>query len=387
MVRREVDVLIVGAGIVGAALAASLHGSGLSVVIIEATPLQPVSDAWDTRIYAISPGSAALLDGLGAWDSMDATRIGPVQRMDVRGDQGARVVLDAYEAGAERLASIVESSRIQQALWRTLHALPTVTVLPGVQGTALRWSAHGALMELNDGNQVTAKLVVAADGRSSWVREQAGIESRRSDYQQLGVVANFVCARPHHQTAYQWFRADGVLAWLPLPKNTVSMVWSTDAAHAARLLALPEQALADQVAQAGARSLGDMRVLTSAAAFPLSLLRVASSVQPGLALIGDAAHGVHPLSGQGVNVGLRDVAELSRVLHTRGQASCGDLQLLRRYQRARRGDVLAIQNVTHGLHHVFRSHNPVLAALRNVGMSVIQGLGPLKSKLVQQAII
>ena len=386
MVSSNVDVVIVGAGIVGAALAVSLRNSGLQLAVVEASPPERTTGAWDTRVYAISPGSARLLSDAGIWQQIDSARLGPVHAMDVRGDHGARLVLDAYEAGVSELAWIVESGRIQHALWQALQQQDNVLLRAGVSGVALGWSGDNARIELSDGSVMTSSLVVAADGRPSWVRGQAGLEARRGDYHQSGVVANFACERSHRQIARQWFREDGILAWLPLPDDVVSMVWSTDPDHAAELAGMPADVLAGRVAAAGGHELGDMHLVTSPAVFPLSILRVPSLVAPGLALIGDAAHGVHPLSGQGVNLGLRDVAALSSVLLARGDAPCGDLALLRRYERRRRGDILVMQGVTDGLHRLFQVRNPLVAALRNAGMDILQRLEPLKSTLIRQAL-
>ncbi len=386
MVNTEVDVVIVGAGIVGAALAVRLAKSGLRLAVVEPVPPAAPADTWDSRVYAISPGSARLLSEAGVWQQIDPHRLGPVHAMDVRGDHGARLVLDAYEAGVAELAWIVESGRIQHALWQSLQQQDNLYLLTGVSGVTLAWTGERSRLELSDGSVVSAGLVVAADGRPSWVRQQARLEARREDYHQSGVVANFACEHSHRQIARQWFRADGILAWLPLPDDVVSMVWSTDPVHAAELAGLSPDQLAARVADAGGRVLGDMHLVTPPAVFPLSILRVPSLVAPGLALIGDAAHGVHPLSGQGVNLGLRDVAALASILLARGDAGCGELALLRRYERARRGDILAMQGVTDGLHRLFRTRNPLVAALRNAGMDVLQRIEPLKSVLIRQAL-
>lgn len=392
MVKSDFDVIIVGAGIVGAALACALRDSGLNLALVEPHPVASPTEEWDTRIYALSPGSASLLANIGVWETLDQRRICPVYTMDVRGDLGANIVLDAYQAGVSQLAWILEGNRIQYGLWQAMQNQANLTLVSGTKGENLCWSepsssSRRATLTLDDGRQLRADLVVAADGRPSWVREQAGIEARREDYQQSGVVANFACEHTHRNIARQWFREDGVLAWLPLPDHTISMVWSTDQAHTQALLAATPEQLAEWVAQAGNNSLGKLRTLTSAAAFPLSILRVSPIVAPGLALVGDAAHGVHPLSGQGVNLGLRDVAELARLLKQRGAAHCGDLVLLQHYARARRGDIVTTQSVTDGLHHLFRHQNPVLRLLRNVGMDVAGRVGPLNSWLVQQSLV
>ena len=386
MSGQTYDVIIVGAGIVGAALAVALRDSGLQLALVEPHPPSVPETALDTRIYAISPGSATFLESLGIWQNLDQRRISPVYAMEIRGDNTAQLTLDAYREGVPQLAWIVESNRIQHGLWATLQNQSNLTLFAGTRGAELAWSASAARLVLDDGNKLTSRLIVAADGQQSWVRAQAGIASRREDYQQFGVVANFTVTRPHRGIARQWFRADGVLAWLPLAGDAISMVWSTDAAHSQALLAASAEDLAGQVALAGGHSLGKLSQLGRAAAFPLSINRVASLVKPGLALIGDAAHGVHPLAGQGVNLGLRDAQTLAQVLLQRGGAGCGEPALLRRYERARLSDIGAIQSVTNGLHHLFASRDPLLAKLRNMGMEVTNQIGPLKSWLVRQAL-
>ena len=386
MTAHTYDVVIVGAGIVGAAFAVALRDSGLKLALIEPHPPTPPSTDWDARIYAISPGSASFLQSLGVWQTLEQSRIGPVYGMHIRGDSGAALEFDAYRAGVPQLAAIMESGRIQYGLWAALQEQANLTLFAGAACAELGWSATGARLELADGSVLHSKLIVAADGGQSWVRAQAGIDSKREDYLQSGVVANFVTERAHRGIARQWFRGDGVLAWLPLPENHISMVWSTDAVHTQALLAASAQQLADEVARAGGHELGVLRQVGRTAAFPLSINRVSSLVQPGLALIGDAAHGVHPLAGQGVNLGLRDALELAQVLQQRGAADCGELALLRRYERARRGDIAAMQTVTDSLHHLFRSQHALVAKLRNAGMDFTNQLTPIKAWLMRQAL-
>jgi ubiquinone biosynthesis UbiH/UbiF/VisC/COQ6 family hydroxylase len=206
------------------------------------------------------------------------------------------------------------------------------------------------------------------------------------DYEQVGVVANFVTARPHDGTAFQWFRSDGVLALLPLPGQRVSMVWSTPEAHARELLRLDAGALASRVADAAQGVLGTLEVVTPAAGFPLKRQHVAHVVEPRAALIGDAAHNVHPLAGQGVNLGLRDARELAHVLATRGARSdCGDYPLLRRYERARKEDIAALELTTHGLEKLFGNSAVWMAGLRNLGLTLVDSQPALKSALARRA--
>ncbi len=382
------DVVIAGAGLVGATLALALGDAGLSVTLIEPRAPAVYDDRWDRRIYAVSPGSAALLAQVGAWQGMAAERVARVETMRIFGDApGASLAFSAYDAGLGELAFIAESGRMQAALWQCLARAPHVRILCPAQCVALRLHEACAEMEFDSGTILRAQLVVGADGAQSWVREQAGIRVAEYDYGQCGVVANFSCALPHRDTAHQWFRADGVLALLPLPGNRVSMVWSTAEAHARELLALDAAALASRVGDAGNGVVGALQVITPPASFPLKMQRVAQFVAPRLALVGDAAHNVHPLAGQGVNLGFRDARELAAVLRRRGaQHDCGDLALLRRYERARREDVLSMQLATDGLQKLFASRAVWLSQARNLGMRIIQSRHRLKNLLVKHAV-
>jgi 2-octaprenylphenol hydroxylase len=390
-VTDSFDIAIVGAGLVGASLALALAHSGLSVALIEPREPEPPGEAWDSRIYAVSPGSVAYLSGNGAWQGVDHARVARVDTMRIFGDAPrAELTFSAYEAGLRELAFIAESGRMQMALWQRLLRAPHLRVFCPARCEALvRHDRHSDVM-LEGGISLRVQLVVGADGAQSWVREAAGIKTGVSDYHQCGVVANFACSQPHHGTAYQWFREDGVLALLPLPADhataRVSMVWSTGEAHAHELCALDTAQFAQRAAEASQNMLGVLDVITPAAAFPLKLRRVAQFVTPRLALVGDAAHNVHPLAGQGVNLGFRDARELAAVLCDRGaQTDCGDYALLRRYERARKEDVLSMQLATDGLQKLFSTQAVWWARLRNTGMQWVDGLPAVKSLLVKHA--
>jgi 2-octaprenylphenol hydroxylase len=220
------------------------------------------------------------------------------------------------------------------------------------------------------------------------VRTQAGVGVNTRDYGQLAVVANFATGIPPRNIARQWFRKDGVLAWLPLPENRMSMVWSTDPAHARKLLAMPPAELGATVAEAGENLLGPLSLITPAAAFPLRLQNAEVMVKPRLALVGDAAHLVHPLAGQGVNLGFHDVIGLEETLNNRNvQADVGDYALLRRYERSRKMDISAMQITTTGLHALFGSDLPGAGRLRNLGMAFTNRQQWLKRRLMAHAMI
>ncbi|HTP97064.1 MAG TPA: UbiH/UbiF family hydroxylase [Burkholderiales bacterium] len=385
----DFDVIIVGAGLVGASLACALRATDLDLALVEAgPPPQPVRDGWDSRLYAISPGSVDFLDAIGAWQRIDLERICPVTDMEIFGDDGrARLDFSAYAAGVAELCSIVEAGALARALWACLAELGGVELVCPARCAALDWSGECARLQLEDGRELRGKLIVAADGAGSWVRACSAIRVTTLAYRQTAVVANFSCAEPHRDTARQWFRADGVLALLPMPGARVSMVWSTSEQHATELLALSTEDLAVQVADASGACLGALTLVTPPRAFDLSLQKVDRLIAPRLALAGDAAHNVHPLAGQGVNLGLQDARELARVLAGRGvQTDCGDYRLLRRYERARREDILTLQFTTHALQRLFAADGRTAGWLRNTGLALANHLPPLKHALIERAL-
>lgn len=383
------DVVIVGGGLVGAGLALALQRAGLAIALVEPQSPQvpPTGAAWDNRIYAISPGNAEFLESLGAWMRLDPQRVQRVEAMVIRGDGPAgRLEFSAYDAGLRELAYIVEGAALQQALRAAIADAAQVYVACPAQAASLQVDAAAARVTLTDGRVLQGQLVVGTDGGDSWVRRAAGIPAQVSDYRQLGVVANFETEQNHGGTAFQWFRADGVLALLPLPGKRVSMVWSTAVEHAQALLALDAQGLADAVAEASGGVVGRLRMITPAAGFPLRLTQVASLVAPRVALAGDAAHSVHPLAGQGVNLGFRDARELAAVLAARApQQDCGDFSLLRRYERARREDIATMGLSTDVLQKLFAARSVWVSGVRNSGMGVVNRLPFLKSLLIRHA--
>jgi 2-octaprenylphenol hydroxylase len=378
------QVAVVGGGLVGAAAALTLLRLGLDVRLLEKSSPPAPTEAWDTRIYAISPASELLLTELGVWQRLAAERLQPVYRMDVVGDARGQLRLDAYQTGVERLATIAESGRVQQALWQTITALDPTALSAHAGVERVVWGTPASTLYLSDGSSLNADLVIAADGGHSHIRELAGLTATTTDYGQHGVVANFACERPHRGSASQWFggTADGdVLAYLPLPGNRVSTVWSTN--EATELLALDAATFSQRVEAASGSRLGALTLLTPPVAFPLQLTRVPRIHAPGLLLIGDAAHGVHPLAGQGVNLGFGDVATLRAVLAGRGLARCGNVALLARHARQRAWPVMQMQGALDGLYHVFRL--PAARGLRNTGMSLLDRAGSVKSALIHAA--
>jgi 2-polyprenylphenol 6-hydroxylase len=380
------DVVIVGGGLAGLALACALRDTRLKIALVEnRTPSR--SAGWDARVYAISPANADFLQAIGAWKHLDAGRIAPIDAMQIVGDGGGRLDFSAYESGVAQLGWILESSLMTCELWENVKRQGNLTLLCPAAPAALDLHEDAARLTLADGQILSAKLLVGADGRDSWVRAAAGLPAIDTPYGERGVVANFACERPHRGIARQWFRDDGVLAWLPLPGNRISIVWSTPDAHAEALLALPADELGARVGAAGDHELGTLTLLTPASAFPLRLLRVPHTIAPRLALVGDAAHGIHPLSGHGINLGYQDAKVLAELLAATPEwQDIGDARLLRRYQRARREETLLMQTTTHALHELFRNSLPGLKPLRNIGLRLTNGLPVAKNLLVRYAL-
>lgn len=381
------DVLIIGGGLVGASVAAALKESGLSIALVEAQPMSFSGEGWDSRVYAISPGGAAFLGECGAWQRLDMSRVQQVEQMRVFGDDDSELEFSAYQIGAPELAFILENRLMQKALWEVLQEQSNVTLFHPARCASLEWRDDAVRLQLEDGRELRARLIVGADGRDSWVRREAGIIEPPTLYQQHGVVANFVAEKPHRGIAFQWFQPDGILALLPLPSQMVSMVWSVSPERADALLQLPHEELRAAVASASQHTLGDLQLVTPPAAFPLRLLNLPHIVKPRLALAGDAAHNVHPLAGQGVNLGFRDARQLAKTLLERGpQADCGDLHLLRRYDRARQEDILSMQLTTDALKKLFNNRNPLLRTMRNLGLNATNRVTPLKKLLARHAL-
>jgi len=381
----DFDIVIIGGGLAGASLAAALAESGVRLALIERkVPPSPGAD-WDSRVYALTPASRAFLDRIGAWRRLEAERVTPIYDMRVFGDDGrSRLDFSAYESGALQLAATVESSRLHHALWQGFERQRNLSVLCPAAPSELRRAGNRIEIGLEDGKVVTAKLAVGADGAESWARQAARIEARSGSYAQLGVVANFACARPHRNIAYQWFRSDGVLAYLPLPDRRVSIVWSAPETHARDLLALAPAAFCARVSEAGGEALGALEPLTPPAAFPLSRMSVDRIVQGRIALIGDAAHVLHPLAGQGVNLGLGDAHSLADLL--RGASDPGDRLLLRSYERARAEDILALRWVTDGLFRMFGAEYRIVARIRNFGLNLTNSTTVVKTLLARRAM-
>lgn len=390
----KTPIVVCGTGIVGLATALALARRGQQVTLLGPrqtfTPATP--EIFHPRVYAISPASQRFLASLGVWNMLDAQRLTPVQAMEIHGDGAGLVNLNAWQAAIPELAWIVESGEIERALTQAVQ----IFGLNWIEEKFTTYRKAGDTdpsLTTDQGTVLQAELSIAADGAQSPLRAAAGLSVDVKPYGITAIVAHLNCARPHQGTALQWFNDQGVLALLPMPSTQagaqVSMVWSLKASLAQELLALP---VAEQAAQLSVRlaaltagHLGELTLRGAVHAFPLSLNQ-SPMIGERIALVGDAAHRLHPLAGQGLNLGLGDVEALVSVLAEREAfRSPGDAMVLRRYQRARAEPVLAMRLVTDGLHRLFATQSPAAAWLRNVGMSAVEKLPMIKRYLIAGA--
>lgn len=385
------DVLIVGAGMVGSTLACSLAKTSLRVGVLEANP--PTA-AWDTdsidlRVSAITAASQQIFKRLGVWDEMVAQRVSPFREMQVWDAGGNGVIhFDSADIGEDRLGHIIENRVIQKALLDRLMTLENIEFICPARLASMDIHADAAEVELEGGRRITAKLVVGADGGNSQVRQLAGIGTRGWSYDQKAIVAAVKTSEPHRETAWQRFLPEGPLAFLPLSNGGCSIVWTTSPDHADELLGMDEQVFMDELTQAFDTKLGKIVECGPRAAFPLRLQHVNSYVKERLALIGDAAHTIHPLAGQGVNLGLLDAAALSEVLGVACDKNhdIGAFHVLRRYERWRKGDNLLSMAVMDGFKRLFGSSLEPLRTLRNFGLNATNAVMPVKNQIMLHAM-
>ncbi len=381
------DVAVVGGGLVGKTAALAMTQAGLKTALL-AQPAAPraADTAFDARVYALSASSQALLERLRVWQALEHTRLAPVYDMRVYGDAQAELHFSAFQAAVPQLAWIGESSLVERALDAALRFQPNLSWID-TRAQGLDITPERATLSLANGEVISADLVVGADGAHSWVRSQMGAKVKRRDYRQTGVVANFKAAEPHRETAWQWFRDGEIVALLPLPDGHVSLVWSAHTAHADELLALDPAQLAAEVERVTHRQLGALDCVTPAQGFPLALQTVDRLIAPRVALVGDAAHLIHPLAGQGMNLGLRDVAALADAVASREAfRDLGDTVLLRRYERSRREDIRALMAATDGLQRLFALPGTLARVARNTGMALVGAQPFVKRWLVASAL-
>ncbi|MES2323885.1 MAG: FAD-dependent monooxygenase [Pseudomonadota bacterium] len=393
--RSQSAVCIVGNGAIAktAALGFAQAGRSVTVLMPPGPSAAPPSgeQPWDVRVYALNHTAHTLLSSLKVWDALDQDRIAPVDAMVVNGDgaQPGDLAFDAFGAHVGALAWIVEDRNLNQALDAALKFAPNVQLVCG-RATGLHCDDAGATVQLEGGASIASDLVVGADGGQSWVRGQCDIGIDYRSYHQRAVVANFSCEKPHHGKAYQWFTGEeGIVALLPLPGNRVSLVWSAPDTLADTLMAETLGELAIRLAVWSEQQLGPLRPLQPETVkdLPLALIRPHSIVAPRVALVGDAAHVVHPLAGHGMNLGFADIdALLSAIAAREEHRGIGDERVLARYARARKEDVLLMQLATDGLARLFATNIEPVRIARNFGLNLLDKLPMLKRRLMAHAL-
>jgi 2-octaprenylphenol hydroxylase len=392
------DVLVAGGGLTGAAMAATLaaRNPALRIGVIEARPFDPKAhgEAFDPRVIALTEASRQLLEALGVWDAILARRVCPYGHMVVRDSEGTGMVsFDCTQVRRPDLGHIVENSVLLGALLDSLANTGSVDLLCPATIAHIHTRGSGVEVGLSGGEALVTSLLIAADGARSTVRDRLDLPVRRWDYGHSALVATIHTERSHHYTARQWFMATGPLAFLPLQTadgdcRYTSIVWSQERRRAEQLMALDDSAFCRELTFASEGELGAVLSVSRRYGFPLVQQHALDYVAPGIALIGDAAHSVHPLAGQGANLGFGDVAVLAEEIDrglSRG-LSPGDPSVLRRYQRRRKPENLAMMAAMEGFKRLFEVRSPGLRVLRNAGMSGLEALAPIKRRLVRRAM-
>ncbi|WP_199052861.1 FAD-dependent monooxygenase [Aquitalea sp. ASV15] len=386
-----VDILIVGGGMVGSALACALSGKGLRITVLEQAAPQPFDSAQppDLRVSAISPASASLLDGLGAWQGILAMRAAPYRRMQVWEDQESKGTLfDAAEAGVDTLGHIVENRIVQLATTACLQEKDDIRYICPAHISSIVYEPKASRVTLDDGSVLVARLLVAADGARSQVRDAAGIGITSWDYPMHALVAS--CEMNHGQQDITWqrFTASGPQAFLPLTGSHASLVWYHTPTEVKRLLALSDEALVSAFCASFPQKLGGIRQLLARGSFALTRRHAASYAKDGVVLAGDAAHTIHPLAGQGVNLGFQDVAVLAEVIGDAVSAGhdFADARVLKRYERRRKPANLAMQTGMDAFCYGFANEIGPLKAARKLGLQLADKAGPLKREVIRYAL-
>ncbi|OLS63202.1 2-octaprenylphenol hydroxylase [Pseudomonas putida] len=390
------DLLIVGAGMVGSALALALQHSGLEILLIDGSPLsvQRFDDEapFEPRVSALSAASQRILERLGAWQGIAERRLSPYSDMHVWDGSGTgQIHFSAASVHAEVLGHIVENRVVQDGLLERLHD-SEIGLLPNARLERMRRSGDEWLLTLSDGRNLRAPLVIAADGANSAVRRLTGCETREWDYLHHAIVTSVQCAKPHQMTAWQRFTDEGPLAFLPLARDGkqdwCSIVWSTTPEQSERLMALPDGEFCSELERAFEGRLGSVLHADPRLCVPLRQRHAKRYVAEGLALIGDAAHTIHPLAGQGVNLGFLDAAVLAEVLQSayeRGER-LADVRVLSRFERRRMPHNLALMAAMEGFERLFQADPLPLRWLRNSGLKWVEQMPEAKALFVRQAL-
>lgn len=387
------DIVITGGGLNGPALALACASGGLTVRVLDAAPRETLADpGFDGRAYALALSTRRMLAALGLWDGV-ADRSQPIEDIKVSdgvaGEGASPLFLhfDHTEIAEGPMGHMLEDRYLRRALAEAAEAAPGVTLEYGAKVVAQAEVPGGVEVTLADGSTRRARLLVGADGRASATARRAGIRRTGWGYGQTSLVAALETEKPHHGIAHQMFMPEGPLAILPLTGNRVSIVWTERSARAEGINDLPEDAYLEILRPRFGSFLGEIRLVGKRYNYPLGLSLANRLVASRLALVGDAAHGIHPLAGQGLNLGLRDVAALAEVLvtaHRRGE-DVGAADVLERYRQWRQFDIAALAAATDGINRAFSNANPLLQMGRRLALGAINAVPPLRRGLIREA--
>ncbi len=383
----EADIIVLGAGLVGLSAAIAFAKQSKSVVLMDAKPVKiEKKQAWDERIYALTLGTELWLKTLNVWQHVDLNRVNAIHTMylwDETGDD--RLVLSDSDANLSKLGMIIENQNLVHALWQQVQALD-VTVITDAKCKFLEYTEQHITLNLENDTKVSARLLIGADGVNSWVRGQVNIAVKQKDFEQTAIVANFLAEKNHQNIARQWFAPHATLALLPLPDKYVSMVWSVSTEKANELLDLSSKQLAAAVQAQSQDALGDLKQVGKTLSFTLSQQTAVQLIAERAVLVGDAAHQIHPMAGQGVNLGFRDVMDLQDLLFiAHAMQDIGEHNFLRKYERARGMDIASMNTLTTGLDYLFASDTGLVKKLTHWGLRQLNHQTTIKKLLIQHA--
>jgi len=385
MAQINTDIIIVGAGLVGLAAAIALAKQNKRVVLIDAKKqLCTMQSAWDERVYALTPGSESWLKALDVWRHVESSRVNAIHAMHLWGESDDPLILSDKDANLLKLGVIIENRNLMYALWQQIGTLD-VTVITGVNCEFLEKEDQNIQLALQGDTKITAKLIIAADGVNSWVRQQVNIAVKQKSFNQTAVVANFSTEKNHQNIARQWFLPHETLALLPLPNQMVSMVWSASTKKANELLRVSNKELANKVETQTKYELGALELVGEVLSFTLNQQTATQLIAERVVLIGDAAHQIHPMAGQGVNLGFRDVMELQNLLSTsHALQDIGEYSFLRNFERARSADIATMNTLATGLDYLFAGESGAVKKAINWGLQQLNHQTTLKKLLIQQ---
>ena len=379
---KSFNIIIVGGGLVGYAFALDLAQKRpqLAIAVIETkAPIFTENDILDNRIYAISPDNIAYLSKIGV--SIAQLQHGVINTMDVSGDSNSNIILDKNRTKNQFLAKTFEYKILHEALYHQISRLDNVSL---IYDRVVAIAIADDMVNITGQNEIySAKLIVGADGANSFVRKESGLEAQLIDYNQSGIVANFSSEIPHKNVAYQWFKNGDILAYLPLSKNNISIVWSSKSPT--RLLEMNEEDFANAVSSFGDHKLGKLKLITKPVAFPLKMYLLAKVYANHVVLIGDAAHTIHPLAGQGVNLGFRDAKFLAAILSRLEVYQLSEIGILAKYNVKRQIAVKEMQLTCHTLQRLFASDDEDIKTIRNHGLNLVNKSSLLKNALMALA--